>query len=221
MVRAILDGRKTQTRRLVTPQPVLNLDSDDILQIGRKENRKLGYFSGSTPYRWSQKEQAPTEVPCPCGQRGDRLWVRETFVTGHEADEYGELETRDENDQELPERVWYRADGEDFIWYDAGVPVDRVPWKPSIHMPRWASRITLEVTGVRVERLQDINEYDAIEEGIQPFMDTGYHVEEGRHYSGSAAASFLSLWESLNGDGSVEANPWVWVVTFKRWTQPV
>ena len=88
--------------------------------------------------------------------------------------------------------------------------------RPSIHMPRWASRISLEITGVRVERLQDISRADAQAEGIVQFPDGGWHVENGCHYMGDPEDTYFSLWEAINGPGSVEANPWVWVVEFKR-----
>jgi hypothetical protein len=84
-------------------------------------------------------------------------------------------------------------------------------------MPRWASRITLDIGGVRVERLQDISEADALAEGIVQLKDGGYGLPAGEHYhSADPRQSYLSLWETINGPGSVEANPWVWVVEFKR-----
>lgn len=134
---------------------------------------------------------------CPYGVPGDRLWVRETF---------GHFEL---NDSFKPgDRVFYRADGE---------CLELQPWRPSIHMPRWASRITLEITAVRVERLHDISESDARAEGITPFNDGhGWHTEDGRHYAGTAADAYLSLWASINGEASARANPWVWVIEFKK-----
>lgn len=231
MVRAILEGRKMMTRRVVKPQPVLNLDSADILEIGKKENRALGYFSGSTPYRWSHKDHAPEHTPCPYGQPGDRLWVRENFqmtVSG--------FSQSTENGYENFESFWldYAAGGEPAKFYFVnGKPVEGTPedvdyamanrlsysgregWRPSIHMPRWASRITLEVTGVRVDRLQDISEVDARAEGAPCDLATVDSVRLGA--TASHRAGFIRLWESLNGAGSWDAkNPWVWVVEFKR-----
>ena len=123
----------------------------------------------------------PNKVACcPYGQPGGRLWVRETFEDCESA---------------LHSCVLYRADG--------GTPGTK--WTPSIHMPRWASRITLEITGVRVERLQDISEEDAISEGT-PFPCGGW------------VGGYQKLWESIHGPGSWDLNPWVWVVEFKRVT---
>ena len=126
---------------------------------------------------------------CPYGQPGDRLWVRETF---------GHFE-RNENFAPGCE-VFYRADGESLAME---------PWRPSIHMPRHASRITLEIARVRVERLRDCNEVDAIAEGA-PWAACGA-PQEGSHKAG-----FAQLWEQINGHGSWEANPWVWVIEFRR-----
>ena len=132
---------------------------------------------------------------CPYGQPGDRLWVREAFEDCESA---------------LHSCVIYRADG--------GAPGTK--WTPSIHMPRWASRITLEVTGVRVERLQDISEADAIREGIELRGFGGFAWYTGRDaaksFTTNPVTSYSSLWESINGLGSWDANPWVWVVEFKR-----
>ena len=123
----------------------------------------------------------PNKVACcPYGQPGGRLWVRETFEDCESA---------------LHSCVLYRADG--------GTPGTK--WTPSIHMPRWASRITLEITGVRVERLRDNREADAISEGT-PFPCGGW------------VGGYQKLWESIHGPGSWDLNPWVWVVEFKRVT---
>lgn len=141
-------------------------------------------------------------VSCPYGQPGDRLWVREAHwwfkdehdpVTGYFPPKL------------TAEDVEYRADGDD----------GRKVWRPSIHMPRWASRITLEITGVRVERMQDISEADALAEGIR-LLNGRYTFNGGMHESRTARDSFRALWESINGAGSWDANPWVWVVEFKR-----
>ena len=167
MVRAILSGSKSQTRRVVNPSHRAQIDLS----------------------------------------RGDRLWVRETW----QAIDGNELALRIMTEPH-PSRGW--------IEYAATVPEGHEPpprWRPSIHMPRWASRITLEVTGVRVERLQDISEADALAEGIARHADgNGFHIEDGMHYSDDPRESFASLWDSINGHGSWDANPWVFVIEFKR-----
>lgn len=166
MVRALLDGRKTQTRRVVKPQPV-------------------------DPFDGAQLRTAVSAYalagPCPYGEPGDRLWVRETWA---KAGEQGD-------------RVEYRADTAD---PKAG------KWRPSIFMPSWASRITLEVESVRVERLQDISEADARAEGVTPAPFT----KAGRAAHLVHVEAFESLWGSINGPDSWAANPWVWVVAFRR-----
>lgn len=133
---------------------------------------------------------------CPYGAPGDRLWVREAWAVHPD---YGGRHSI------------YRA--------DRGVEHDADRWTPSIHMPRWASRITLHITGVRVERLRSISEADALAEGIVQLADGGYGLADTRfnNYS-DPRLSFLSLWESINGEGSVMADPWVWVVEFRRIT---
>jgi hypothetical protein len=113
--------------------------------------------------------------------------------------------------QDHTERDWFvYATGDNTTDYGG-------PWKPSIHMPRKASRILLEVASVRVERLKTISEADALAEGIVQLKDGGYGLPAGEHYhSADPRQSYLSLWEAINGPGSVEANPWVWAVEFKR-----
>lgn len=191
MVRAILEGRKTQTRRVVKPQP----HSAHYPQ--HAEARGAGWV-------WMAHDDRPTytfatgDFRCPYGQPGERLWVRETWAKA---------------DSSLIDETFYRADGEVDGRQRAFSYVKREPrWRPSIHMPRWASRIDLEVTGVRVERLQDISEADAIAEGVEPYRLPVHPVREAlRHVDG-----FSVLWESINGPGSWDANPWVWVVEFRR-----
>ena len=174
MVRAILEGRKTQTRRIVKVRGGLEY-------IGPKgcehEPDSWGY-----PHPCDDGYLTLADgIKCPYGKPGDRLWVRETWAPA-------------EWPPTGPPAV-YRADEGMFA----------SQWKPSIHMPRAVSRITLEVVSVRVERLQDISEEDALAEGITL-------VERGT----SPVDQFNKLWESINGPGSWEANPWVWVVEFKR-----
>ena len=135
------------------------------------------------------------ERPLPYGKPGDRLWVRETW---HDAS------------SSLHSCALYRADGIDLHW-------DK--WTPSIHMPRWASRITLEITSVRVERLQDISEADALAEGI-PSIDTPgawtLPIPANPNLPAIYLGAFCKLWESINGPGSWAANPWVWAIEFRR-----
>ncbi len=176
MVCAILEGRKTQTRRALNPQPAGGHQQGVIGPLNSIGNLLI----------------------CKHGSPGDRLWVRETFCwSGYASD---------------PEEVLYRAD-EEYTLEDRG----DLPWKPSIFMPRWASRISLEITVVRVERLIDISATDAIAEGARRTADGGaWHIENEQHRSADPRDTFASLWESINGAGSWEQNPWVWVIEFKR-----
>ncbi|MEQ1828048.1 MAG: hypothetical protein ABL921_18955 [Pirellula sp.] len=209
MVRALLDGRKTQTRRVLkhgssTTQP---------LRIGPHP-----YSSGKYLIeRWEETERSFTNfgrtdcIKCPFGSVGDTLWVRETWYpcsTFDPTDGIGAL---------------YRADP----WRNGNEP--SVKWKPSIHMPRWASRITLEITSVRVERVNDISEEDAIAEGCvrekvtQAWVDDCEPGSKARELAEilkggymTARWVFENLWSSINGKGSWELNPWVWVIEFRR-----
>lgn len=174
MVRAILAGTKTQTRRVVKGDPLRWLDE-----------------SGFSPDFMSH----PENDLCPYGQPGDRLWVRETFQ-------------RFSDDGE----ILYKADPAGF---DEMNELKRdgcleARWRPAIHMPRWASRITLEVTAVRIERLQQISEEDAKAEGAIGALNNSI----GDNWC--AREAFAALWQSINGPGSWDANPWVWVIEFKR-----
>ena len=178
MVRALLADTKTQTRRIVKPQPQMVTN-----------NRTLPWEGDPAALMRLMEIQGKH---CPYGQPGDRLWVRETWAHGVQA-------MAAASDEDGP--FVYAADGS-----TQGRLGER--WRPSIHMPRWASRITLEITGVRVERLQDISEADAIAEGVTNSL----HLTGGRF----ARENFAHLWWTINGDGNWEANPWVWVMQFKR-----
>lgn len=195
MVRSLLNCTKSQTRRVVKPQPLVH---------------------------WV----VPGEEACPYGQSGDRLWVRETWQGPLLDGDTMENEYRGSPDDfHKPEYCEYAADGgptPEFINQDDEL-VCR--WRPSIHMPRWASRIKLEITGVRVERLQDISEADAKAEGIasRTGEKTIYHYDFPKlpptdAVSGwkSARSAYKELWCEINGRDSWESNPWVWVVEFKR-----
>lgn len=206
MVRAILAGTKTQTRRVVKPQ--FDADAEPV-EMGAT-NERGHQISGHSGLWWDDCEGNPEKaVRCPYGQPGDQLWVREAWAPG---DEMAFGSAKDD-----PETVLYRADKAALHWDGKAMSTpmgtyafnwDAVRWKPSIHMPRWASRITLEIISVRVERLQDISEADAAAEGVRHSL----HLPSGR----SARGNFAHLWWTIHGDGSWEANPWVWVVSFKR-----
>ena len=218
MVRALLTGTKTQTRRVVKPQPDTAHDGEPYWFIGGY--RVWGYRPApAVPLR-----AGGNPLPCPYGQPGDRLWVRETFIQGFPVDPLTDsLQQWDADGNELPKKTWYRADNSDIGWIDDDGWQVNVPWKPSIHMPRAASRITLEITSVRVERLQDISEGDAVAEGIEqmpcavPDTRLWRNYDPGNGWTPSLAIpqnSFRSLWESINGPDSWDENPWVWVVAF-------
>ena len=199
MVRAILDGRKTQTRRIVNPQPELTTGS------GFSWKGCL-YGSGSND-RETNRNFA--HIKCHFGKPGDRIWVRETYQGPLFDYEHMESYLEDSSKFEKPDFCIYRADGKPAPeFYDADDNL-HCGWSPSIHMPRWASRITLEITGVRVERLASISQDDAGKEG--------YPASPGP-YGGSLDKWlwFRQLWDSIYPDQSFKHNPWVWVIEFKR-----
>ncbi|WP_422802399.1 hypothetical protein [Telluria beijingensis] len=197
MVRALLDGSKTQTRRIMKPQP----------------KPTPADYPGPAGHWWPSNEmQSMMHIEeemqkwsglagdcCPHGGAADRLWVRETWYCDHFEVQRGPY-------REVPEArdlLVYRADGE--RPYEAEQPV----WRPSIHMPRWASRILLEITNVRVERLQDIGVEDIEAEGV---LTSDADIMQ--HGCRARVLDWKRLWESTGG--SWDANPWVWVVEFKR-----
>lgn len=207
-IRPILEGRKTQTRRIIKPQP----------QVTERRLRELGgWVQGMT---LSEQVNAAwqsgfVDVKCPHGQHGDRLWVREThaFIW---PDEY-------EPDNLKDCSIEYRADTDgkalpgDWPEESRDDP-ERPKWRPSIFMPRWASRIMLEITDIRVERLNEISEEDAWAEGVNVADTLARGDSVGYGPTGKPWAPYLyrSLWESINGSGSWDANPWVWVTEFRR-----
>lgn len=209
MVRALLEGHKTQTRRIVRPQPYFDPMREHWQWDGAHGHAS---WSGDRP---QAAALLGLREHCPYGRPGDRLWVRETW--GLHA--YGD------------ETEWLRGPVADAGVLQSWCPAYRADWdahpegcywRSPVTMPRWASRITLEVTGVRVERLQDISEEDARAEGVEPF-DTGWHdytPERPGEPTGACFAeardSFASLWCSIHGPDSWAANPWVWVIEFRR-----
>lgn len=227
MVRAILAGTKKQTRRLV------KLPFDEFCGKDRVELSFCKIADGSGVFRvWETEypEEGSTEIK-PQYQVGDRLWVRETYYCDHyAANDYeatrspyiGKKPTDSECVAEWlgedNQHMYYRADVESGKFQDAGYFSEPGSyWKPSIHMPRWASRITLKVTGVRVERLQDISEEDAKAEGIYK-NEWGYDWKEksGKDLVlGAAKFAFANLWIFINGSESWKSNPWVWVYDFE------
>lgn len=216
MVRALLDGSKTQTRRICKPQP-LRIDG------------KIGIPYGDPP-AWALRDGAQNGskmMTCPYGVVGGRLWVRETWRIGAWREDDGEIAV-DYMADNHSRREWLQVpEADDFEKYwlqccddcnKAGVKTDedgKYHWepgqspcrvRPSIFMPRWASRILLEITGIRVERLQDISESDAMAEGCFALGDCEC----------TAKRQYGELWESINGPGSWDANPWVWIIEFKK-----
>jgi len=197
MVRAILDGRKTQTRRVVKPQP--------------KTAGLAGVYAD--PYNhgpeWAfwlpdNRMTEPRTWACPYGLPGDRLWVRETWAVGACADGI--------KPRGLDPKTWLVDNGG--LWYPADETVPRQPisprgrLRPPMFMPRWASRITLEVVGVRVERVREISDMDAVAEGMAPALVSAK----------DPLGEFFTLWDSINAKRGFPAalNPWVWVIEFKR-----
>lgn len=183
MVRAILDGRKTQTRRVIKPQPRW----EPPFEV------EHGYWDWDNA-RFNRDEVGDIWNYSPYGRACDRLWVRETWAASPFLNKYAP--------RELPttSHVVYRSDS---------INESHFVWRPSIHMPRWASRITLEIFGVRVERVQNISDLAILDEGVGE-----------KHLTGILAnrKAFQELWNKLNEKRGFgwDKNPWVWVVEFKR-----
>ncbi|MGY0247689.1 hypothetical protein [Klebsiella michiganensis] len=225
MVRAILDDRKTQTRRIVKAADGAvkfckewDINGEEVFVVlGEKDHTGMNPVLGA--------------ISCPLGAVGDHIWVRETWgVVSHELDEDGRIQSWAPDRpataiHEMPfgngyysGHAIYAVDG-DFTWGDDdGYEDGRSCWKPSIHMPRAASRILLEITEVRVERLNAISEHDAQAEGVVKLRGGFWqHYQPGwTQHQLSARGSFVTLWKSIYGEESWNSNPWVWVIEFKR-----
>ncbi|HBN9749073.1 TPA: hypothetical protein L3923_003537 [Pseudomonas aeruginosa] len=211
MVRAILEGRKTVTRRVVKPQP-------DFLG---------SMVDPNTPFK-TLDAGLHARITCPYGEPGDRLWVRETWTDVNMCGAPALAYRADEDIRDLMEEPGFLDDRGAFNYDDPRVKpypfacwyaeLDQARWRPSIHMPRWASRILLEITAVRIERLQDISEKQALAEGVELEGEGVCWAGAAGTASDSPVESFRLLWELINGAGSWNANPWVWVVEFKRVT---
>jgi len=184
MVNAILEGRKTQTRRIMKYQPTQMPDLS-ILSLDRALTKKVCVAS------WFEEEGEGSHCACICsyGKPGDRLWVRETFA-------------------DIGPRLTFRADLKD----GAHCKVKR--WTPSIFMPRCDSRIQLEITDIRVERLNDISGDDAKAEGVEWEPLGWIHYGDSSRRKSSSVQSFQTLWESINGPNSFD-DKWIWVIEFK------
>ncbi|EBQ8819894.1 hypothetical protein DKS79_19220 [Salmonella enterica subsp. enterica serovar Kisarawe] len=191
MVSAILSGRKTQTRRPI------KWKQTRFTEIAERDDGSL--------WPWAEDCERGGDIwfACPYGEIGDRIWVRETFRVHSRATDVATLVYRasvrnswTEQTHRVPVAVCNK-------------PATPEKWTPSIHMPRWASRILLEITDVRVERLRDLSEEDAKSEGITP---SAGGVLPGWEYR----INFRDLWMDIYGTDNWEANPWVWVIEFKR-----
>jgi hypothetical protein len=238
MVKAILEGRKTQTRRIIKPQPDDSGLWNDT-EFPRSLQSPLKGWNGSTDDGNSR------EWKCPYGKVGDVLWVRETWAKAClSEDGASPIEGTDW-------KYWYKADNDwqNKEWHhpDKDGPQDSPKWKPSIHMPKSACRIFLETTDIRAERLQDISEEDAIAEGVRDEIDgsgvwprdyslcpmcggTGLHFGLGENLGVTEVSCetcttykkrFKILWQSINGEESWNSNPWVWVISFKQIDKPI
>ena len=224
MMRALLAGRKTQTRRLMKPQPPAKYD--------RLYYEPRWFWSQSTSGQGAEQQDLLPVPKCPYGRPGDRLWCREPWAL------CGGLDQVDAH--RLSKEWWSHQIKMGLLWHQAtdDAPLDdnktigeqmasRGRWRNCDDMPRWASRITLEIKAIRIERLQDISETDAIAEGVEPLHSNGdmqlwrdYGIKpennEGYNYFNAARESFASLIDSIKGPGTWDSNPWVRVVEFEE-----
>jgi hypothetical protein len=189
MIKALIEGRKTQTRRII------------------KDYQQYACLTGGCPHDSSHQCAVELEQSAPLGKPGDRLWVRENFAIrgiccGMKPSEAAKFASKE---------AWV---------YEADNPTWSAGWRPSIHMPRVASRLTLELTAVRAERLQDISFADAAAEGVWTWELSDAKTKPGEtllmHENVSSVDKYRDLWNSINGPGSWDKNPWVWCYSFKK-----
>ena len=221
MIKAILDGKKTMTRRVIKSNHDLSrythvdfdIDGDNKWELARINDLKRTY----------------TKIGNPYGNVGDRLWVRETWIQG-----YDDPLIESEGDDENAVSIIYKADGKEEYrtcsaetaenWGDFSADSEMVGFKSPIHMPRWASRILLEITDIRVERLNDISEADCEKEGFRfyPLSRICFKPCSTKHPSGHGSNNYKSIfgeyWDTLNAKKGYQwsSNPWVWVIEFKK-----
>ncbi|WP_394372541.1 ASCH domain-containing protein [Klebsiella michiganensis] len=215
MVRAILDGRKTQTRRImkVQPKPCNHANWPDYSPDPQWKSYPSGWCcavcaNGTTiDHRHHAKG-----ITCPYGTVGDRIWVREAFRVHSRATDVATLVYK------ASERNSWTEQTHRVPVAVCNKPATPEKWTPSLHMPRWASRILLEITDVRVERLNAISEENAAAEGVVQFRGGFWkHYQPGwTQHQLSARGSFVTLWKSIYGEESWQSNPWVWVIEFKH-----
>lgn len=200
MVQAILEGRKTQTRRVVRPQP-LKLNFSTALPLNELINN-LEWLTNKGLNEIRKDANAYVFPKCPYGYVGDVLWVRETWQ------DYARPDIKDV-------RFIFKADKTDAIG-------SIIKWKPSIFMPKKACRIFLKIRDIRVERVQEISEDDAFSGGIKSHegMCKNYLSKNSDDWFGDITDSFQSLWQSINGERSWSDNPWVWLISFERIEKP-
>ncbi|HBP0200255.1 hypothetical protein FA137_06985 [Pseudomonas aeruginosa] len=233
MVRAIIEGRKTVTRRVMKYQPhedaSVTVGNYNVTVVDRHGEQQPGPEAFGA--WWSDGERG---CICPHGEPGDRLWVRETWTDVNLCGAPALAYRADEDIRDLMEEPGFLDDRGAFNYDDPRVKpypfacwyadLDQARWRPSIHMPRWASRILLEITAVRVERLQDISDDQAEAEGVErPENITNVDVWDGAERElfnamNQPRARFRRLWSDINGSESWDSNPWVWCIEFKRVT---
>lgn len=220
MVREILAGCKTQTRRIIkNANPNWHFTGDTLEVVGINKHAQVAHFHEHT----CEPDSDYYKFKCPYGSRGDILWVRETWWKPHMSGQFPDISDNG--------KYHYKAD-----YNDEGIgsrpapyfpPFDK--WKPSIHMPKEACRIELRITDIRVERLHSLNENDAKREGVEYVKNfpplNGYrnYLMERGHVADaglSAKASFETLWAKINGQKSWNENPFVWVIQFERTEMP-
>lgn len=217
MVRALLNGTKTQTRRVIKPQPPARYEFGSGFRLGQYTQTRVdrnGFQREGLDVFGIHDVDGEWGRVCPYGAPGDRLWARETWLVRSQ-DARGEIDwDRHNAERDAMGRMPWAS-----VVYAANsweTKVDGEKWRPSIFMPRWASRITLEITEVRVQRLHDITDEDAVAESCPPRGPQPKGVGSQVFDPDSPIKAFERLWRSINGDAAWFDNPWVWALTFRR-----